>query len=169
MQYAGAVMAAALIPGSFDPFHNGHLAVVEVVSRLFERVIVAVGFNPAKPSGLFSTDERIAMITDSVAHLDNVETATFSGLVTVAAAEAGADCLVKGVRGASDLDAELVQANTNGQTGGIPTILVPGTGPAALVASRYLREIGTRGGDISRLVPAPVWSSMQAKTGAIRT
>lgn len=160
-------MSTVLIPGSFDPFHNGHLAVVETAVDLFDRVVVAVGFNPAKPSGLFTSDERIAMITESIAHLPNAETATFSGLVTVAAAELGVDCLVKGVRGASDLDAELVQANTNARTGGIPTILVPATGPAALIASRYLREIGTRGGDISSLVPEPVWNAMTAKTGAI--
>ena len=149
--------------------HNGHLAVVEAVATLFDRVIVGIGHNPSKPSGLFKPEERIAMITASVAHLPNVGTAAFTGLVTVAAAAVDATCLVKGIRSGSDLDIEMVQANTNSQTGGPQTVLVPGVGPAALVASRYLREIGTRGGDISSLVPEPVWSAMQSKAEQMKS
>jgi pantetheine-phosphate adenylyltransferase len=160
-------MTAALIPGSFDPFHNGHLAVTRTAAALFDRVVIGVGHNPAKPSGLFSAEERREMVEASVADLDNVEVAVFTGLVTAAATDLGVDCLVKGVRGGSDLDAELVQANTNAMTGGTRTLLVPAIGAAALVASRYLREIGTRGGDISPLVPEPVWRAMQRKTGAL--
>lgn len=156
-------MPAAFVPGSFDPFHNGHLAVVRVAAAAFERVTVAIGHNPAKPSGLFSIAERTEMIEASVADLPNVQVTAFDGLVTVAAREHGADVLVKGIRTATDLDSEIVQANTNFETGEATTMFVPGIGSAALVASRYLREIGIRGGDISSLVPPPVWAAMQSK------
>lgn len=164
-----AKVTTAFVPGSFDPFHNGHLAVVEAAAALFDRVVVGIGHNPGKPSGLFNPGERIAMIAASVADLPNVEASAFTGLVTGAAWAVDASCLVKGIRSGTDLDTELVQANTNSQTGGPQTVLIPGVGPAALVASRYLREIGTRGGDISSLVPDPVWSAMQAKAEQMKS
>lgn len=164
-----AKATTAFVPGSFDPFHNGHLAVVEAAAFLFERVIVGVGHNPEKPSGLFTPGERMDMITASVGHLPTVKASTFTGLVTRAAAAVEASCLVKGIRSGSDLDTEMVQANTNSQTGGPQTVFIPAVGPAALVASRYLREIGTHGGDISSLVPEPVWNAMQVKAEQMKS
>ena len=150
-------MAVALYPGSFDPVHDGHLAVVEVAASLFERVIVAVGHNPAKPSGMLPAEERAELIRHEVAGTTNVEVALFSGLVTVAAADLGADCLIKGIRSATDLDTEMLQANMNAKTGGdLPTVFLPGIGDHALISSRYVREIAVRGGDVSRVVPAAV-------------
>jgi pantetheine-phosphate adenylyltransferase len=150
-------MAVALYPGSFDPVHNGHLSVIEVTASLFERVVIAVGHNPAKPSGMLPGEVRVELIEGCVAHLDNVSVASFSGLVTRAAADLGADCLVKGVRSATDLDAELLQANMNAKTAGdLPTVFIPGMGDHALVSSRYIREIAARGGDVGRVVPASV-------------
>jgi pantetheine-phosphate adenylyltransferase len=150
-------MAVALYPGSFDPVHNGHLAIIEVAATLFERVIVAVGHNPAKPSGMLPAEDRAQLIRDCVAGLANVEVELFSGLVTVAAADLGADCLVKGVRSATDLDAEMLQANMNAKTGGdLPTVFLPGMGDHALISSRYVREISARAGDVSRVVPEAV-------------
>ena len=150
-------MTVALYPGSFDPIHNGHVAVIEVGARLFDEVIVAVGHNLEKPSGHFTPDERVALIEEALAHVPNVRVATFTGLVTVAAADLGADCLVKGVRSNTDVDAEMLQARMNAATGGgLPTVFIPGIGADALVSSRYVREIGRVGGDVSSVVPAAV-------------
>jgi pantetheine-phosphate adenylyltransferase len=154
-------MAVALYPGSFDPVHNGHLAIVEVAASLFARVIVAVGHNPAKPSGMLPAEERAELIRGCVADRPNVEVALFAGLVTVAAADLGADCLIKGIRSATDLDTEMLQANMNAKTGpagsgDLPTVFLPGMGPHALVSSRYIREIAARGGDVGRVVPPEV-------------
>ncbi len=156
-------MAVALYPGSFDPIHKGHVAVVEIAAGLFDELIVAVGHNPAKPSGLLTGEERAEMARVSLAHVDNVRVELFTGLVTVAAADLGADCLVKGIRSASDLDVEMLQANMNAESsGGLPTIFVPGIGPHALVSSRYIREISARGGDISSVVPPAVAERLAA-------
>jgi pantetheine-phosphate adenylyltransferase len=150
-------MTVALYPGSFDPIHNGHLAVVEVAAALFDEIVVAVGHNPAKPSGMLTPAERTELIEAATEELGNVRVATFTGLVTVAAAELGADCLLKGVRSATDLDAEMLQANMNATTGGdVPTVFVPAWGPHAVVSSRYIREIAAGGGDVSPVVPAAV-------------
>ena len=73
-------------PGSFDPLTNGHLDVIQRASRLFEKVTVAVLENPSKRGQyLFSAEERLAIIREATAHLANVEAATFSGLLVLAA------------------------------------------------------------------------------------
>lgn len=147
-------MAVALYPGSFDPVHNGHVAVIAMAARIFDEIIVGVGHNPAKPSGMFNPEQRMAMIRQSVADLPNVRVTAFTGLVTAAAAELGVTCLVKGLRSATDLDAEMLQAQMNASTGNdLPTVFLPGMGPNALVSSRYIREIASAGGDVSAVVP----------------
>ena len=82
-------MRTALIPGSFDPFHNGHLEVVETASRLFDGVIVAAIRNPQKTKQLFDLDQRREMIAESVAHLDNVKIEFFASLVVDVAKQLG--------------------------------------------------------------------------------
>ncbi len=166
----------ALYPGSFDPVHNGHLAIIAAASPLFDEVVVAVGCNPGKSTGMFSGPERVDLLQESLAPLGlpNVRVTTFTGLVTVAAAEEGADCLVKGIRSASDLDTEMLQANMNFQSsGGLPTVFLPGIGSSALISSRYVREIATRGGDVHAVVPPAVLNrlatSHDAANSGVRT
>lgn len=65
----------ALYPGSFDPFHNGHLDVVEQSVELFGSVVIAVMHNPQKPSGLIDLDRRVDLIRACVAHLPTVKVA----------------------------------------------------------------------------------------------
>lgn len=156
-------MSTALYPGSFDPVHNGHLSVINHAAGLFDRLIIGVGHNPDKPSGLFPADDRVAMIRAEVADLGNVAVELFSGLVTVAARDLGADCLLKGLRGPSDLDAEMQQSHMNLTTGGVPTVFVPATGPSALVASTYVRQIAAMGGDVSDVVPAGVLAALNTR------
>jgi pantetheine-phosphate adenylyltransferase len=156
-------MAVALYPGSFDPIHNGHLQVIEATAPLFDSLIVGVGHNPDKPSGLFTADERTELIRATVAHLDNVRVELFVGLATAAAATLGADCLLKGVRGSGDFDSEMQQATMNSLTGGIPTLFAPAMGETSLVSSRYVREIAAMGGDIRSVVPATVAAALHER------
>lgn len=146
----------ALYPGSFDPLHNGHLAIIETAASIFDQVIVSVGYNPEK-SGMFDPDERVAMITEAVAGLTNVTVKSFTGLVTAEAARCEASCLIKGIRSATDLDVEMLQAKMNYESGdSIPTLFLPGIGPNALLSSRYIREVSSAGGPIRSVVPAGV-------------
>ena len=100
-------MKTALYPGSFDPFHNGHLEIVEIASKLFDHVVVAPMRNTQKGEPLFTLQERTQMISDSVAHLPNVTLTSFASLVVDLARDLGADVIVKGLRVASDAEAEL--------------------------------------------------------------
>lgn len=160
-------MAVALYPGSFDPVHNGHIAIIEMAAQVFDEVVVGVGHNPAKPSGFFAGPDRMKLIEASTAHLGNVRVEGFSGLVTSAVTDLGATCLVKGVRSASDLDVEMLQANMNAETGGgVPTVFLPGIGAYALVSSRYVREIASVGGDVSSVVPEPVLQALAERSAS---
>lgn len=159
-------MSTALYPGSFDPVHNGHLAVLQSIAPLFDRVIVGVGHNPDKPSGMFTPDERKTLLETVTSHLDNVTVALFSGLVTHASDQLGADCLVKGLRGGSDLAIEMQQAAMNSETGNVETLFVPGLGEAGLVAGTYVRQIALMGGDVSSVVPTAVLAALADKVSS---
>ena len=123
---------------------------------LFDRLIIGVGYNPQKNSGRFTPDERVEMITEAVEVYPNVSVELFTGLVGDAAKRFGADCLIKGIRGATDLDSEMQQAYMNFVSGSVPTLFVPATGTAALVAGRYVREVAALGGNVHDVVPHSV-------------
>jgi len=135
----------AFIPGSYDPFHNGHLEVVETASRLFDHVIVAAGRNPQKDE-LFTLEERAEMIAEALAHLDNVKIEFFSSLVVDVAKRLGADVLVKGLRVATDFEYELQQAQMNKAISGIETVFFPCASDTAFIASSLIRDIARFGG-----------------------
>jgi pantetheine-phosphate adenylyltransferase len=155
----------ALFPGSFDPFHNGHLEVVEAASALFDHVVVAPMRNTQKGEPLFSLDERMQMITDSVSHLPNISLATFSSLVVDLARQVGADVIVKGLRVASDAEAELQQAQMNKKVSGIETLFIPCSSEYSFIASKYVRDFARFGGAdrIGSTVPAPVLVKLKEK------
>jgi pantetheine-phosphate adenylyltransferase len=160
-------MRTALFPGSFDPFHNGHLEIVETASRLFERIVIAPVRNRQKGAPLFSIEERRAMIAASVAHLPNVEVAQSDGpvLVVDVAREVGADVIVKGLRVASDAESELQQAQINKAVSGMETIFVPCSSSYSFIASKWLRDFMSYGGAerVGAMVPAPVFAVMKEK------
>lgn len=158
-------MRTALFPGSFDPFHNGHLEIVETAAHLFDRVVVAPVRNPQKGESLFTLAERQQMIADSVAHLSNVTLDSFSGLVVDLARAVEADVIVKGLRVASDAETELQQAQMNKSVAGIETLLIPCSSEYAFIASRYVREFARFGGAdrIGTMVPGPVFTNLKEK------
>jgi pantetheine-phosphate adenylyltransferase len=155
----------ALFPGSFDPFHNGHLEVVESASRLFDEVIVAVLRNPQKGEPLFSLEERQAMLEDSIAHLSRVRVVAMSTLVVTVAQEVGATAIVKGLRAVTDFENEMQMAQMNQQLSGIDTLFIPTASAHSFIASRLLREVARFGGDVTGLVPAPVAKRLQERFG----
>jgi pantetheine-phosphate adenylyltransferase len=156
-------VTVALIPGSFDPFHNGHLEVVERAGRLFDDVVVATLRNPQKAEPLFNLAEREEMLKEALAHLPNVRIVSVSKLVVDVAHDVGASAIVKGLRAVSDFENELQMAQMNRQLSGIETLFIPTTSTSAFVASRLLREVARYGGDVSAIVPKVVWLRLQEK------
>jgi pantetheine-phosphate adenylyltransferase len=158
-------LQTALYPGSFDPFHNGHLEIVEIASKLFDHVVVAAMRNTQKGDALFTLEERSQMITDSVAHLPNIKVTSFSSLVVDLARQLDADVIVKGLRVASDAEAELQQAQMNRRVTGIETLFIPCSSEYSFIASKYVRDFARFGGAdrIGSTVPEPVLVKLKEK------
>ncbi len=153
----------ALYPGSFDPFHNGHLEIVERASKLFDEVVVAAVRNPQKSEPLFSMEERQLMIASSLSHLNNVRIVSVSTLVVNVARDVGATAIVRGLRAVSDFENELQMAQMNNRLSGIETVFVPTSSAHSFLASRLLREVARYGGDVTEMVPPPVAEALKIK------
>jgi pantetheine-phosphate adenylyltransferase len=153
----------ALYPGSFDPFHNGHLEIVERAAGLFDTVVVAAVRNPQKSNPLFSMEERQNMIADSVTHLNNVKIVSISTLVVVVAKEVGAQVIIRGLRAVSDFENELQMAQMNNKLSGIETLFIPTSSKYSFLASKLLREVSAYGGSVADLVPSPVAMKLDEK------
>ena len=158
-------MSIAFVPGSFDPMHLGHLDVVDQALEVFGAVVVGVLHNPSKPSGLFTPEERVALAQQTVGNRSNVTVGAFSGLAVQAAAEAGADIIVKGLRTMSDFDIEQQMAQNNVAPTGIRTVFVPCRPDLAYISSRFIREISSQGISIDHMVDPAVSVALQVKHG----
>jgi len=156
-------VTTVLYPGSFDPFHNGHLELVETSAFLFHRVVIAAVRNPQKGDGLFSMSERKEMILESVAHIDNVEVMSFAKLVVHVAKDVGADFIIKGLRAPSDFESEMAQAQINLNVSGVHTLFLPSASANSFLASKYIRDIARFGVDVSSMVPIGVAKRLQEK------
>ncbi len=158
-------MTVALIPGSFDPFHNGHLEVVERAVNVFDEIVVAALRNPQKADLCFTLEERREMIAECLAHLDQVRIVSVATLLVNVAAEVEATAIVKGLRAVSDFETELQMAQMNRSLSGVETVFIPTSSSHSFISSRLLREVARYGGDVSHFVPAPVDKRLREKFG----
>ncbi|MEM9751932.1 MAG: pantetheine-phosphate adenylyltransferase [Planctomycetota bacterium] len=142
-----------LFPGTFDPLSNGHLDVIVRGQRLFDRLVVAVGRNPAKRE-VFSTEERVEMIQQLVSDQcdPHVEVASFSGLTVDFAKTIGATAILRGIRNVTDLNFEFQLALTNRAIADVETVFIMTGEVHAFTSSTLIKQIAS-GGDIDRLAP----------------
>ena len=156
-------MTTALYPGSFDPPTNGHIDVVERACRHFERVIVAVVTNPNKKP-LFDAEERVELLKNTLAHLQNVEIVQHDGLTVDLARETGAGVIVKGLRAVSDLESELQMAQMNAALLPETDTFFVATNPKwSFISSTLIREVARLGGTVSGMVPPEVDEALKSK------
>ncbi|MEG9499144.1 pantetheine-phosphate adenylyltransferase [Mannheimia indoligenes] len=147
--------------GTFDPITNGHLDIIRKASMLFGKVIVAVAKNPSKQP-LFELEERVELVKKSCAELDNIEVIGFSGLLADFAKEQNAKVLIRGIRGADDIDYEIQLAQLNHKlSGDLETIFFPPSVEWRYLSSTMVREIYRHNGDVSQFVPQAVKNALK--------
>jgi pantetheine-phosphate adenylyltransferase len=153
-------MRIGLYPGTFDPVTNGHLDIIGRAARVFDRVVVGVVNQPVrKQTTLFNAKERREFIEAAIASngLGNVEVAAFSVLLVDFARQHGATAIVKGLRAISDFEYEFEMNQLNRNLApDIESLYILASPDYSFIRSSGVKEIATFGGDISRLVPAPV-------------
>src|SRR5579872_1447663 len=142
-------ITVALVPGSYDPFHNGHLEVIERAVGIFDELVVAALRNPQKADPCFTLQERQEMIAECLSHLERVRIVAVSTLLVNVAAEVGATAIVKGLRAVSDFESELQMAQMNRSLSGVETLFIPTSSSHSYISSRLLREVARYGGDVS--------------------
>lgn len=142
----------ALFAGSFDPYTVGHHALVERALQMFDKVVVAVGYNSEKGT-MAAVEERVATIAAVYSGDNRVEVRSYSGLTMDFAREVGADVLLRGVRNVKDFEYERELADVNRQIGGIDTVLLMSEPGYSSVSSSVVRELMRYGKDVSDLLP----------------
>lgn len=156
-------MTSVIYPGTFDPITNGHLDIIERSAVIFPRVLVAVANSPSKKP-LFSLDERVELVRQSVAHLSNVEVFGFSDLLANVVKQRNISAIIRGVRTTTDFEYELQLAALNRLlTKGVDSLFFPPAEKWAFVSSTIVREIYLHGGDVAELVPVPVFNALKAR------
>ena len=153
----------AIYPGSFDPLTNGHLDVIKRACDIFDRVIVAVLHNPSKQA-LFTKEERVAMIEESLNGNPQIEVDTFGGLLVEYARMKDAVAIIRGMRAISDFESEFQMALMNRKLNKDVQSVFLMTGLRWIfTSSSIIKEAAQFGGDISDMVPPAVHVKMMEK------
>ena len=161
-------MRTVIYPGSFDPLTNGHLDVIQRAAKLFDRVTVAVANNEQKHP-LFSSRERLDMVSRAIGRLGNVQADTFSCLLVDYVERKRGSAIIRGLRAVSDFEFEFQLALMNRKLNErVETIFMMPKDTYTFLSSRIVKEIARLGGDVSAFVPAHVESALRQKLGSLK-
>lgn len=141
-----------LFPGSFDPFTLGHADVVKRALKMFDEVVIAVGYNEQK-AGWMPVEERVASIRKLYTDEPRIKVESYTGLTADFAQEHGITAIVRGIRTTADFEYELQMADINRQLTGVETILLPAFPQFASLSSSIVRELAHFGHDVSAFLP----------------
>jgi len=156
-------LTIAIYPGSFDPITNGHLDIATRAARLFEKLIIGVYNTPDKRL-LFTTEERVELVRQSIADLANVNVESFSGLTIDFAREVGAQTVVRGLRIGADFEREFEMALMNKKLRpDCELVCLMANQEYQFLSSSLLKEAARLGGDINSFVPEHVATALIRK------
>ena len=157
------VMKTIVYPGTFDPITNGHIDLIERASKLFDKIVVGIA-SSEKKNPLFTIEERIALASESLAHLSNVEIRGFDYLLVNFVNDCEADAVMRGLRAVSDFEYEFQLANMNrALSPEVESIFLTPAEKFSYISSSLVREISSLGGDVSKFVPTHVMNGLMEK------
>jgi len=146
----------AVYPGTFDPVTLGHLDLIGRSAEIFDKVVVAVAPR-SKAGGMFGIDERLDMVRESAAHLENVVVETLDGLLVDYCVRRSIRVVIRGLRAYSDFEYEFQMALTNRKLApNIETLFMMPQEEHSYVTASTVREVARYGGDTSGFVPPTV-------------
>jgi pantetheine-phosphate adenylyltransferase len=147
----------AISPGTYDPVTNGHIDVITRAAGIFDRVVVGVVGTPQHKEPMFTLDERVGFLRESLDRVDNVEVDVFSELVVEFARKWDAKVIVKGLRVISDFEWEFQMNQLNRTLApDVETVYVMASPQVSFVSSSGVKEIASFGGKVDELVPDAV-------------
>lgn len=158
----------AVYPGSFDPITNGHVDLVRRSLQVFDRIVVAVAFNPHKDSAWFTPEERVAMIQQTFApEGDRVIADAFTGLLVDYAVSKGASVIIRGLRAVADFEYEFQMTMMNRHLRPqVETIFMMTGETHFYTSSRLVKEVAGFGGDVAGLLPDHVLPKLLERAAA---
>lgn len=157
-------MIHAVYPGSFDPLHNGHVDIIRRAARIYDRLTVAVLDNPLKNDRAFTIGERLEIIEEVVAPMENVNAERFEGLLAEYMRVLHANVIVKGLRAISDFEYELQMAHLNRQLNPeVETTFIMTATRWSYVSSTRVKELARYGADVAKLVPPATLTRLHDK------
>lgn len=149
-------MQVAICPGSFDPITVGHLDVIERAAKLYDKVVIGVA-QDANKKPLFSLEDRVKFISNSVSKLENVKVEAFDSLLVQFARKHKARTIIKGLRAVSDFELEFQMAQLNHYLDSfIETVFMMASPKYAYLSSSAVKEIASYGGSVEGLVTTEV-------------
>jgi pantetheine-phosphate adenylyltransferase len=158
-------MTKAIYPGTFDPVTNGHIDIIKRAREIFDSIVVTVAINTGK-TPLFTTEERVKMLKDSLKEFQNVTVDSFDGLVVDHAKSVGATSIIRGLRAVSDFEYEFQMALMNRKLSGkISTVFLMPHEKYTYLNSSIVRNLASFHSDVSDFVPPNVKLELDKKFG----
>ena len=158
-------MKIGFYPGSFDPITYGHIDIITRGAKLFDKLYIAISVNPNKET-VFSTEERIRLVKESLTDIDNIEVIQSNKLTVKHCIDIGATHILRGLRAVTDYDYEFQMTNFNHQINDkVDTVFLMTQGKYSFLSSSSVRELAGFKGDVSPFVPDNVKKAIDEKYG----
>lgn len=156
-------MRKVMYPGTFDPITYGHIDIIKRAKELFDEVVVTVAINPGK-APLFTIDERLSLLKESLKEYKNIIIDSFDGLVVDHAHEVGAVGIIRGLRALSDFEYEFQMALMNRKLASdVTTIFLMPHEKYTYLNSSIVKNLASLKSDVSDFVPNVVQEALKKK------